>query len=247
MPFLILTYVIQIGMIIHVMKTGRPPYWAIILLIAPGIGGVAYFLVEILPELSRSRGAKRAMRGVKRTLDPGGELRRREFEHRLSGSVDAARHLANELMENGRYGEAIEHYRSSLTGIYEHDPDLMLGLAMAQFGDGDAAGAKDTLDDLRDRNPDYRSTEGHLLYARALEATGDLDAAEHEFSALAGYYPGVEARVRYAQLLEKQDKTAEAREQFAEILAAAELAPKHFRKEQKQWLAEAKAGLSRLE
>ncbi len=246
MPLLILTYVVQLALIVHVLKTGRQYYWILILLIAPFIGPIAYLIVEILPDLQGNMAARRAMRKVKRTINPGADLRQRQLEHQLSGSVDAARHLAAELMESGRYAEAVEHYRSALTGLYEHDPDMMLGLATAQFGDGDAAGCRETLDALREHNPDYSSAEGHLLYARALEATDELDEAIEEFKALAEYYPGAEARVRYAQLLERMNKPELASQEYAQVLATAELAPKHVRKAQKKWLAEAKEGAARL-
>jgi len=246
MPYLILMYAVQIGLIVHVLKTGRPPYWCFVLLMAPGIGALAYIIVEILPNLQNDMRARRALRGVRRTLNPDGDLRRRQIEHQLSGSVDAARHLATELMEKGRYGEAVTHYRTALSGIYEHDPDLLLGLATAQFGDGDAAGCKQTLDTLKETNPEYRSPDGHLLYAKTLQELGDLERAEEEYSSLAGYYPGVEARIRYAQLLERVDKQEAAREEYAGIIAAAELAPRHFRKAQKEWLAAAKTGAARL-
>ena len=241
-----LMWAVQIGMIVHVMKTGRPFYWAWILILAPGIGAIAYLIAEILPEMQNSHKSRRALRGIKKTLDPGAELRRRQFENRLSGSVDSARYLAEELIEKGRYGEAIAQYQTALTGIYETDPDLLLGLATAQYGDGSPSDAKSTLDKLKEHNPEYRSPEGHLLYAKALEDTDELDQAEEEYAALAGYYPGVEARVRYAQLLERLGKSEQARQEYASILASAELAPRHFRKAQKKWLAEAKSGASRV-
>ena len=246
MPYLILMYAVQISLIVHVMKTGRSTYWVLVLLMAPGIGALAYIIVEILPNLQNDMRARRALRGVRRTLNPDGDLRRRQIEHQLSGSVDASRHLATELMEKGRYGEAVTHYRTALSGIYEHDPDLLLGLATAQSGDGDATGCKHTHDTLKETNPEYRSPDGHLLYAKSLEELGDLERAEEEYSTLAGYYPGVEARVRYAQLLERVDKQEDARQEYDSIVAAAELAPKHFRKAQKEWLAAAKTGAARL-
>lgn len=246
MPFIVLTAIVQIGLIIHVVRTGRPSFWVFVILFVPGIGSVAYCIVELLPELSNNLMARRAMRGVKKTFNPGGELRRRQLEHRLSGSVDAARHLASELMDSGRYAEAVDHYRSALTGLYEHDPDLMLGLSKAQFGNGDAEACKRTLKLLNEKNPEHRSADGHLLYARALEQGGDLAAAEEEYAAVSVYYSGAEARVRYAQLLEKRQKTDAARAEYADILTSAELAPRHFRKAQKKWLAESKAALARL-
>jgi hypothetical protein len=246
MPLLVLTAIVQIALIIHVMRTGRATYWIFILLFVPGIGAAAYFIIELLPELSNNFAARRAMRSIRKTFDPGGELRRRELEHRLSGSVDATRRLAGELIEKGRYAEAVDHYRAALTGLYEHDPDLMLGLAQAEFRNGDATAAKATLESLREQNPDYRSADGHLLYAMALQECDELQEAEAEFAAVAAYYSGAEARIRYAKLLETIGKVDEARDEYTDILAAAELAPRHFKKAQKTWLAEARSALTRL-
>jgi hypothetical protein len=85
-----------------------------------------------------------------------------------------------------------------------------------------------------------------LLFARALETCGDLDKAEEEYAAVATYFPGVEARVRYAQLLERTEKLELALQEYVDIVAAAEMAPLHFRKVQKQWIALAKTGVSKL-
>jgi hypothetical protein len=246
MPIMILTVLIQIGLVVHAMKTGRPTYWIFILLIMPGIGAAAYFIVELLPELTSGPGARRAARGLRKAFNPGADLKQRQLEHKMSGSVDAARRLAQELTENGQYADAIEHYKSALTGIYEHDPDLMLGLAQAQFASDDAEACKQTLDVLKDKNPDYRSPDGHLLFARALEQCGDLEDAEKEYAAVTAYYPGAEARVRYAQLLEEANKIDLAREEFTDIVAAAEMAPAHFQRVQKKWISEARSGATRL-
>lgn len=246
MPLFALIVVVQIALIVHVVRTGRPTYWVIVLLIAPGIGGLAYFIVELLPELSSNRHARSAMRGVKKTLNPEGDLRQKQRQLKLSGSVDAARHLAGELVEGGRYTEAIEHYQTALTGLYEHDPDLMLGLAKAYFGNKQYAETKQTLDSLIKENPNFKSPEGHLLFARAVEEIGDYDTALDEYKAVAAYYAGAEARARYGLLLEKQGDLAAARAEFEEIITAAELAPRHYRSAQRQWINEAKSGIKRL-
>lgn len=237
--------IIQVALIIHVIKTERPYYWIFIILV-PGIGALAYVVVELLPEFLDSFQARRALRGVKKTLDPAGELRQREREHRLSGSVDATRHLASELIENGQYQEAIEHYEQALTGLYEHDPDLLLGLATAQFGDERFEAARNTLDRLIEHNPDYRSQDGHLLYARSIEACGDRDKAVAEYAAVSAYYAGAEAQLRYGRLLEQTGDTAGALEQYREIVNSAELAPRHYKKAQRAWIREARDGIKRL-
>jgi hypothetical protein len=112
----------------------------------------------------------------------------------------------------------------------------MLGLAQAQFAEGDARGARTTLDELIARNPDFRSPDGHLLYARALEAEGNVSKALEEYRTLAPAYPGAEASVRYAQLLKAQGEAAEAQRVVRELLERARIAPGHYRKAQREWL-----------
>ena len=61
MAIFIVTLLIQAAFIIHVMKTGRNTLWIWVLII-PGlafVGMLAYLFVEILPELFRSRTARR--------------------------------------------------------------------------------------------------------------------------------------------------------------------------------------------
>src|SRR4029077_14787759 len=234
----IVSLLIQAGFIIHVIKTGRNQLWIWVLII-PGLalaGVLAYIVVEILPELFRSRTAQRTARGLRKAMDPGAELRRYESEARVAGNVASRQRYADELVRHGRFDEAIGQYREALTGLYQHDPNLMLGLAQAQFGKGDAAGARATLDELIRLNPDFRSPVGHLLYARALETEGNVPKALEEYRALANSYPGAEAAVCYAQLLQKQGERAEAQRVVRELLEQARIAPGHYRGAQRTWL-----------
>ena len=225
------------ALIVHVIKTGRNQLWIWALLLLPaGIGALAYLAVEIVPELFRTRTAQRTARSFRKAMDPGADLRRYESEARIAGNVASRQRYAEELVRHGRYDEAIAQYRETLSGLYEHDPNLMLGLAQAQFGKGDAAGARATLDELIRLNPDFRSPVGHLLYARALEAEGNVQKALEEYRVLASSYPGAEAAVRYAQLLQAQGERAEAQRVVRELLEQARIAPGHYRRAQRTWL-----------
>ena len=238
MSFLILSLLVQAAFIVHVIKTGRNQLWIWVLII-PGLalaGILAYLVVEILPALFRSRAAQRAGRGLRKAMDPERDLRRYESEVRVADNVASRQRYAEELMRRERYDEAIVQYREALTGLYEHDPNLMLGLAQAQFGKGEASAARATLDELIRHNPDFRSPTGHLLYARALEAEGNVPKALEEYAVLAPSYPGAEASVRYAQLLKAQGRVAEAQKVVRELLEQARIAPGHYRRAQRSWL-----------
>jgi hypothetical protein len=183
------------------------------------------------------------MRGVQRAVDPDRDLRHASATAAVSDTVVAKARLGAELARRGDYAAAMDTYRAGLKGIYEHDPTLLLGLAAAQFAAADASGARASLDELFANNPDFKSADGRLLYARALETEGNLVKAESEYRALAGYYPGTEPRVRHAQLLRKIGRPDEARALLEDVLKTAELAPRHVRRAQAEWLAIARREL----
>jgi hypothetical protein len=236
MLLLILSVLLQASLIVHVIKTGRNQLWIWALILLPLAGPIAYVAVEILPELFGSRAAQRTARGLKKALDPTADLRRYEGESRVAGNVASRQRYAQELVRHERYDEAIAQYQQALTGLYQHDPNLMLGLAQAQFSKGDAPAARATLDELIASNPDFRSPAGHLLYARALEAEGNTAKALEEYSVVAPAYPGAEAAVRYAQLLQAQGRKAEVEKVVRELLDQARISPAHYRRAQREWL-----------
>jgi hypothetical protein len=238
MPLFIISIVLQAAFIVHVIKTGRNTLWIWVLVI-PGValaGMLAYLFVEVMPELMRSRGAQRTARGFRKAIDPGRELRRYEQEAQVTGNVASRQRYAEELGRHGRHDDAIAQYRQALSGLYEHDPNLMLGLAQTQFDKGDPSAARATLDQLIAANPQFRSPVGHLLYARALEAEGNTVRALEEYRVVAGSYPGAEAAVRYAQLLQAQGQREESQKVARELLQQARIAPGHYRRAQREWL-----------
>ncbi len=235
-PLLILSLILEAVLVVHVIKTGRNQIWIWVLVLLSYVGIVAYIAAEIIPDLFRSRTAQRTARGFKKAMDPTADLRRFEDEARVGSNVAARQRYAEELARHGRHDEAIAQFRTALTGLYEHDPNLMLGIARAQFAKGDAVAARTTLDDLIRLNPDFRSPEGHLLYARALETEGNFQKALEEYQTLAPSYPGAEAAARYAQLLQSQGRSADAQKVARELLEQSRIAPAHYRRAQKSWL-----------
>lgn len=241
----ILIWIIQIALIIHVLKTGVSRFWILILIFMPLLGGLAYFVIELLPQFSGSLTGQRAVRNVKQTLNPGADLRQHEAAWNQSPNVDNSRRYAEALMDAGKTVEAEATISGALKGLFETEPTLLLLKARLQFENDRTAESIQTLEILQEHNPDFRSADGHLLYARALEAEGQISEAIKEYSSVSGYYPGVEARYRLAHCLELAGKTPAARAEYESILNDAKLAPPHFRKSQKQWLDAVKSEMSK--
>lgn len=169
---------------IHAIRNGRELYWLLILFMFPLLGSLVYAFAVFIPEMRHSRGLRRVVRGVQRTLDPGAELRAARAGHEVSPTVANRLRLADALVGGGSAAEAIPHYRACLQGVYRDDPQIEVKLALALLESGDAPGARSLLDALIAREPDFRSREGHLTYARAVAECGDRDAARTEFEAL---------------------------------------------------------------
>lgn len=238
----IVSGLLSLGLIVHCIKTGRNTIWVYVLVVLmsfPFVGSLVYLGAEVLPDLMRSRTSRRALRGLRSTLDPEGGLRRAENAMNVSGTVASRQKYADELVRVGRPAEALPIYQNCLTGVFADDPKLLLGYAHAQFAAGEPAAARNTLDELIGKNPEFRSPDGHLLYARALEGEGNDEKALSEYATLAEYYPGAEAGVRYAKLLKRLGQGPLARQTLQALLERANFAPAHYRKAQREWLDEA--------
>jgi hypothetical protein len=236
MPALgVLLLLVQVGFAVHAARTGRAYWWIGIIMFVPAVGCAAYFFAEVLPEITRSRAAKQAVRDVKILIDPERDYRAAVDRFAETDTVETRSQLASECVNLKRYQEAIDLYRGALVGHYAHDPHLMLRLAEAEFLNGAADGAVKTLEELRAHNPSFDSTEGHLLYARSLEAAQRMADALREYAALAGYYPGEEARARHALLLLKIGDVDHAREVFRDLIRKVDRAPRHYARAEREW------------
>ena len=236
MPAVSLVVILQIIAVVHLFRTGLNMTWLFLIILVPLIGSIAYFIVEVMPSLQNSPGARRALKRAHDAVDPKRGLREGSLNYERSQNIETACKLAGELTRAGRHAEAIRICTEARTGLFEDDPKILLALSNAQFGAGDYTAAIATLDYLREKNPGFRSADGHLVYTRALEESGATQRALEEYTALVDYYPGAEARVRQAMLHKKLGETARATELFAAILNDARLAPKHFRTSQREWI-----------
>jgi len=237
MPIAAFLFALDVVLIIHAARTGRFWPWAYVILLLPGIGSLAYFLFEILPEWMGSVQGQKARRTVVKTLNPEKRYRELTDQLALTDTIANRAALAEECLSLGKFDEAATHYEEVLARPLGDDPSYAVGKARALFGLQRPNDVVVTLEDLRQRCPNYQSADAHLLYARALEDSERTQEALEEYDALSQYYPGAEARVRYGLLLGLLGHRTEAHSVFAEVLKQAKRAPKYVRKAQAEWIA----------
>jgi hypothetical protein len=237
MPFLLtFSLLLQFVCLVHMVRSGRPYWWIWVIMIGSYLGVAVYFFTQMLPDLRNDPGSRRLVRNVQDKIDP--ERRRRQIAQQLdvADTVDNRRRLAEESLRLGDHASAVELYQSALKGMYATDPALLLGLAEAQAGLRQFAQARDTLDTLIASNPQFRSDDGHFLYARCLEELGEHERALEEYAVLATSFPGEEPRLRYGLLLKQLQRPGDARRVFEDMLKRARAAPKYYRRKEQAFL-----------
>src|SRR5882724_9705947 len=111
MPIAGLLLVAQVLCAVHAGRTGRPYFWIMLILFVPMVGMIAYFLLEILPDLTRSRTARSAATGVVKLLDPERGYREAFRQVQIAGTTENRAILAEQCLRSGRAEEAAGLYR----------------------------------------------------------------------------------------------------------------------------------------
>jgi len=240
---LVLQIAIQVGLAVHAVKTGRETFWIYIILI-PIVGPAIYIMTQVLPDLGSNRNVRRAGKQLGQAINPLGEVRHARDMLELADNIENRLNLADACVEAKLFDEAEGLYRSCLNGAYEDDPELMLKLAQVRFAQGEPEDCRHILERLITKQPEFRSVDGHLLYARSLQELGEIDRAIHEYESLFEAFPGEEARIRYALLLKEQGEITKSVQLFRQTLLRTKRSPGYYRQTQKYWIKIAKDNLS---
>jgi hypothetical protein len=224
-----LAWLLQIAMIVHVLKTGRPYWWCWVLFMVPGgLGGVVYFLVEVLPGL-RIQGPSASWKPRSWRIK---DLRQ-QFEE--TDTIKTRLALADALAENGQADEACALAEDGLRGVFRDDPHTLTAVARFRLEAGKAAEALDALDRVDTHRDRMLEDDVVLLRGRALVLTGRQPEAQAALRSLDGRHVGEEARYFLALSLQQSGQHEEARQIWADITKKFRRATRMWRSAEKHW------------
>jgi hypothetical protein len=233
MPILIMSFIIQVTLIIHVIRTGRPNWWIFFLLFAPGIGSGVYILLEILPSTGLFPALRKAEQKVIKAMDPTRELRAAQEAFDLSQTVGNRLRLADASANMGDWTGAEKLYHDCLHGQFSEDPAALIGHAKTLVELGRHRDALDRVNQLR-----VLGREGPneaLIFARAAEALGQQADAEDAYAFAAPRIPTLEAQARYVRFLRLAGKDVDATRELQEFDARLARVPRHFQADARKW------------
>ena len=217
--------------------------WGYVILFLPGFGALAYVLVELLPEWFGSVQGQHARKRVVSTLDPGKRYRLLTDQLEVTDTIANRSALAEECLRS-----ANSTRRCATTSTFCRCRwATTRSMRSARRAPSSASAMR------KRRSPRWTIyAHGGLTISRpmaicSMPARSKTAAAptmrSTEYQAVAGYYAGAEARVRYGLLLDKTGRKAEAKTVLTEVLAQLKRAPKYVRRAQAEWIALAEKAL----
>ncbi len=242
----ILDIAIAIFFAVHAVRSGRPMYWIMILIVAPFLGSLVYFFTQYLPEIRHSNVARKSARVVKSLVDPNRELREARLGFDRTPTVDNRSRLAEALLARGDNDEAIEQFQACASGPYVKDVKFRRGLARAQLAAGRHAAAAATLESLVADSPRDAGSDALLWLAQALtqvDETRALAAFEHASQV----HDTTETQAAYGIFLASLGRDAQARPLLEGVLHNARVGTSSSRELNRASIDQARAALKVVE
>lgn len=210
----------------------------------PLAGSIAYLIIEILPDLLGSHSGRKASSNLRKIINPNKDMNDATHNYSVSDTINNSIRLAEECFNKNMFSEAKELYSKCLRGVHEYDPDIMYGLSQTEFALQNHSEVKFILDQIIEKNPDYKNANAHLLYARNLEALNETNLALKEYEVLDKYFSGPEATYHYAKLLKSNGEQSKSKELFEKIIHYSKTAGKHYNTLYKEWIKKTKSEIN---
>jgi hypothetical protein len=233
---------VQIILIVHVIKTGRPYWWIWLIFFFPLVGAAVYVLVEVVPDVGRLSVPDLLWK----FKSPGQKIALLQEVIEESDTFNNRTDLAAEYFRQKKYEQAAATWKDCLRGPHQDDVYALLDLAECYFVMSQYASIRPLLDRMDLSQAINLENRKMLIEARTCEALGPKDRASELYRFLIDGYPGEEPRYRYAMLLIQEDNRKEARELLQGILKKYRQAGPRWRKDQRTWYRLAKKGLKTL-
>lgn len=211
--YYIVVLILQAVCVLHSIRRGNQQKWIWIIVFLPLIGSLAYIFTEIV----KRRHVSDLQSKVTTLVNPKGRISDLEKQFKFSPTFTNRVALADAYLENGMTERAIELYEQSLEGVFKDNEHVIKQLIHAYY-------SVNRFEDIVKIAPKVRNgmnfskTQTNLLYAFALEKTGDLAQLEKEFKAMNHRYTNYEARYRYGDFLLRQNRKEEAALIFYDIM-----------------------------
>jgi hypothetical protein len=197
---------------IHVVRSGQPMYWLIILFMFPLLGSIVYFFAIFLPSFRLDHRTKRVMAAAAKVLDPQREIREAKAAFEEMPTAQNQIRLAEVQLELGLSEEAAKNYEACLKGPFLSSLEIKFGAARSFVECQRYREAIVHLEAIQSIDQSFRSEAVLLLLARSYAGVGRNAEARSKFESAVARFGTFQARAEYAiWALTTKDTTTAAR------------------------------------
>lgn len=211
--FYYLILVLQGLCVLHTMRKGNQNKWIWIIVCLPMVGSLIYIFTEII----NKRDVSSMQSGIINVINPGGRLKTLEKNFNFSDTLTNRIALADSYLERNQNEKAIALYEPVLDGLYHDNEHVIKHLAEAYYNVGRIEDVIRIIPKAT-RSLTFSSSRANLIYAFALEKTGQNNLAEKEYKGMNHRFSNYEARYYYIRYLINASRLDDAKSLVQTIL-----------------------------
>jgi hypothetical protein len=201
MLWFLVVIALQVACIVHVFRRGRNTAWVMAIAFLPMIGMIAYFIVEIMPNLSRDRRVRQVKAHIADSVDPERRVRDGRDAVEFSDTIGNRLEYGDALMARERFEQALEQFRTAERMSPHVDRAIGMRIAEAAYEAGLSGEALAALDKLPETTSHSERDRRTLLRAKVAEQEGRSADALTLYRSIVERVPGDEVRCRIAAIL----------------------------------------------
>jgi hypothetical protein len=244
--------IIALFFAIHAIRNGQDTFWLYILFVFPILGSIVYFFSIYVQQARYSPATRALSKAGIAIVDPRRSIRHARGDFEAAATIQNRLNLAKVLLDAGskeNVQEALEHFKQCATGMFATEPEVLLGLARAQFAVEQFEQAHRTIVCLFEHNQASRSQDAPaLINARILAALND-PAARGAFEQALRCATDAGPRCLFAEWLVSQktrQDVEKGRAMFEEILNDSKRWTRFARQHNGEWIKRAKSCMARV-
>ena len=235
MPYYILILLLQGVCLYHIWKTGRPYYWFFVIIFLPVVGSIVYILTQMV----QKREVEQIQKELTSVINPTKKINDLKAQLEFADTFQNRVNLADALLEQGNYQEAIAHYRDALSGNFSNDVYVKIQLIRAFHAQGERQWIIQEAESIK-THPDFMKSSASFYYGLALDASGNSEAAQAYFDNIDRRYSNYPERVQLAAHYSDKGHIDKAIEILDEVLAEGATMGRDSSKLHRSALAEAR-------
>lgn len=225
-------FIPQLLCIIHAYRTGRKD-WIFPLILFSLAGVVAYFFLELLPEIQHGDFAK----NVQLVFFPNQKIKEMERKFKLTDTLTNRLNLAEAYAEQKKYDKAIALAEPCIDDPYINHTGIYLKLARLYFFSEQYKKSLSLFEKAKALNYNrVDRPEDELYIARTLDYLGRKQEAEENYKNIIRVHHSMQAMYYYGKMLKEEGRSEEALAMFNKVKEEKELHPRYVRRLNAKWI-----------